>query len=206
MGAAGCLQNQNENMKTKNVSALANATPESSAPSKTTKTKNKNGKTAKTGVMNSQVVKMLVGDEIARLANLCEPIIGSKFAEVGEMIAENLADQSPDVKALLMAGLKEIERGSSPSQLSKKWVDWREAKACAKKAEEEKHKLELEAKKAARKEVVGQGKAAEAVHPSFPVNSPAASERSPAVQSQTGAEPVANSEKPLATATEQIGL
>ncbi len=130
-----------------------------------TKKKNRNGKTTTTGVMNSQVVKMLVGDEIAQLAHLCEPIIGSKFAEVGEMIAENLAAQSPDVKAMLLEALANIQRESSPSQLSKMWVDWREAKACAKEAEEEKRKQELEARKAAKKEVGGQGKAAEPVHP-----------------------------------------
>lgn len=192
-------------MDSQNTTAAANATLENSVPSKTNK-KNKVGKTTKTGVMNSQVVKMLAGDEIARLAHRCEPIIGSKHAEVGEMIAEKLADQSPDLKAFLLAALEEIERASTPSELAKQWVDWREEKARAEKVEEEKHKLELEAKKAARKEVAGQGKAAEAVHPTFPVNSPAASEASPAVQSQTGAAPLVNSEKPLATATEQIGL
>ena len=189
-------------MNSKNTSASANATPEKSVTSETNK-KNKNGKTTTTGVMNSQVVKMLVGDEIAQLAHRCEPIIGSKFAEVGEMIAENLAAQSPDVKAMLLESLANIQRESSPSQLSKMWVDWREAKACAKEAEEKKYKLEMEAKKAARKEAGVQGKAAEAVHPSFPEKSPAVSEASPAVQSQAGAEPMANSEKPLATATAQ---
>jgi hypothetical protein len=196
---------KNEKMDTKNESASANATPENSAPSETKK-KNKNGKSTTTGVMNSQVVKMLVGDEIARLAHRCEPIIGSKFAEVGEMIAEDLAVQSPDVKAMLLEALVNIERESSPSQLSKKWVDWREAKARAKEAEEEKRKQELEAKKAARKEAGGQGKAAEGGHPAHPEKSPAVSEASPADQSQAGAEPMENSEKPLATATEQLAV
>jgi hypothetical protein len=107
---------------------------------------------------------------------------------------------------MLLEALVNIERESSPSQLSKKWVDWREAKARAKEAEEEKRKQELEAKKAARKDAGVQGKAAEAMHPSYPEKSPAVSEASPADQSQAGAEPMANSEKPLATATEQIGL
>lgn len=166
-------------MDTKNASASANATPENSAPSKTKK-KNKNCKTTTTGVMNARVVKMLVGDEIAQLAHLCEPIIGSKSAEVGEMIAEKLAAESPDVKAMLLASLAEIEQKSTPGLLSKKWVEWREEKALVKRAEEEKRRQELEAKKAARKEVEGQGKAAESAHASSP-HSP---EASPAVQLQ----------------------
>ena len=192
-------------MDTNNTSASATATSEKSVPSKTNK-KNKKAKTTTTGVMNSHVVKMLAGDEIARLAHLCEPILGSKYAEVGEMIAEKLAAQAPDLKAMLLASLNEVERESTPGQLVKKWVEWREEKVSAKEAEEKKHKVEMEAKKAARKESEGQGRAAEAVHPSFPEKSPAASEASPADQSQAGAAPMANSEKPLATATERIGL
>lgn len=134
--------------------------------------------------MKSQVAKMLVGDEIAQAAHQCERIIGSKSPEVGEMIAEKLADKSPDMKAMLLEVLTEILRESTPIQLCKEWVEWREAKACAKEAEEEKRRQELEAKKAARKEVEGQGKAAESVHPSYPEKSPHSPEASPAVQSQ----------------------
>jgi hypothetical protein len=190
-------------MNSQNTSASASATLEKSAHSETKK-QNKNGKTATTGVMNSQVVKMLAGDEIARLAHLCEPIIGSKFAEVGEMIAEKLATQSPDVKAMLLASLEVIERESTPGQLSKQWVDWREEKARAKEAEEEKRKLEAEAKKAAKKGAGEHSKVAESVIPSFPGESPSGSKARPGVPSQRVVDSTACAvDKPLATATEQ---
>lgn len=192
-------------MESQNTTASANATLENSVSTRT-KEKNKIGKTTTTGVMNSQVVKMLAGDEIARLAHRCEPLIGSKHAEVGEMIAEKLADQAPDVKAMLLAALVKIEQASTPGELAKQWVDWREEKAQVKEAEEEKRKLEAEAKKLAKNVVGEQSKAAKSVTPSFPGQSPAGLEAKSAVHSQSGAPPLANPEKPLATAAEQIGL
>ena len=180
-------------MKSTNTE-LKNAAVEQAAPSENNKTKppEKKNKNAKTAVPNAQVAKMLVGDEIARVANRCEPILGNRTPEIGEMIAEKLSDQIDGLKAGLVVLVAEIDRESTPGNLARQWVEWREAKARAKEEELEKRKLEAAAKALAKTEA-GQPDGvrtqdAKPVTPSFPGTSPA------------------DAEKPLATATGQIGL
>jgi len=75
--------------------------------------------------MDARVVKMLVGDEIARIAQRAEPILGKQVGDVGEMIAEELACQFQNVKKQLLERLAEKENDTTPEELAKRWVDWR---------------------------------------------------------------------------------
>lgn len=190
----------------------ANAAADKSAPSKTNKTNKpeKANKNAPALVPNAQVAKMLVGDDIARVALRCEPILGSRTPEVGEMIAETLSDQIEGLKADLVGLVAEIGRESTPGDLARQWVEWREAKARAKEEELAKRQLEAAAKALAKTEA-GQPDAmqthdASPVTPSFPETPPAASETAIGGESPSAPAPPADAEKPVATATGQLGL
>lgn len=193
----------------------ANAAADNSAPSKTNKTNKpkkeyKTHKNATALVPNAQVAKMLVGDEIARVSIRCEPILGDRTPEIGEMIAEKLTDQIDELKADLAGLVAEIDRESTAGDLARQWVEWREAKARAKENELEKRKLEAAAKVLA-KSAVDQPDAmqthdATPVTPSFPGAPPTASETGLGGESQSAPAPPAEAEKPAATATGQLAL
>jgi hypothetical protein len=67
------------------------------------------------------------------------------------MLAEKLAAHPQNFRSLLLESLNEIERNATPGGLSKEWVEWREDKARAQKADEERRKLEAEERRQAKK-------------------------------------------------------
>lgn len=87
--------------------------------------------------MNAQTIKLLVGDEIARISKRSDIILGKLSSQVGEMIAEELAVQFQDVTAKVLERLAEKEDRSTPEMLSMRWVNWKAQKEARKALEDD---------------------------------------------------------------------
>ena len=79
---------------------------------------------------NSQVIKLLVGDEIAKIAELTEPILKTLSLGVGTMITEDLAANLGQIKDVFLKHLEKFE-GKTPEDLARMWLDWQSIKLAA---------------------------------------------------------------------------
>ena len=126
-------------MKENNTTETTGATK---APKKAKKTKNVElTEKEKTDKINAQIVRLLVGEEIAKIAELTKPILKTLTVEVGNMLTETLAAHLDQMKVGILRHLKDIEEGQTPEDLVKAWLKWQsekvalEAKALAEASE-----------------------------------------------------------------------
>lgn len=116
-------------MKENNTTETTGATK---APKKAKKTKNvEPTEKEKTDKINSQIVRLLVGDEIAKIADLTKPILKTLSIEVGIMITESLAANLDQIKGEILKHLKVLEAGKTPEALVAAWLKWQSEKVAA---------------------------------------------------------------------------
>ena len=125
----GCFRNQTAKMKENNSTETTGATK---ATKKAKKTKNvEPTEKEKTDKINSQIVRLLVGDEIAKIADLTKPILKTLSSEVGIMITESLAANLDQIKVGILQHLKDLEEGKTPEALVTAWLKWQSEKVAA---------------------------------------------------------------------------